>query len=126
MRPEVREASLVALGRMGERASAHLLINRLQQDPSADVQAAAADAIGRIRSVPSMETLFERLDSPSERVRRNAAAAIIRIWQFDHGFVASDPPEKRRALVEGMRRHWEMYKQSDAYRYLKQNTEKGS
>lgn len=124
-RPEVREATLVALGRMGDPKSAHLLLNRLEQDPSTDVQAAAADALGRVRSVASVETLLAQLDSPSERVRRSAAAAIVRIWQIDHGFVATDPPDKRRALIEGMRHHWEVYKQSDAYRYLKQKTEKG-
>lgn len=93
--------------------------------PAAAAGPAAADALGRVRSVASVETLLAQLDSPSERVRRSAAAAIVRIWQIDHGFVATDPPDKRRALIEGMRHHWEVYKQSDAYRYLKQKTEKG-
>jgi hypothetical protein len=70
-----------------------------------------------------MPMLFDLLDSPSVAVRRSAAAAIQRIWMIDHGFRADDPPEKRQALIKGMRAHWEVYVRGPAYPYLKAKTE---
>jgi hypothetical protein len=122
-RAEVREAAVVSIGMLGGKSSRKLLLEKLKNDPSPEVQAASADALGRIRSLDAMPALLDLLDSPSENVRRSAALAITKIWMRDYGFKADDPPEKRRALIKGIRAAWDWYVQGPAYPYLKAKTE---
>ena len=96
-------------------------MDMLRSDPSEEVKVACADALGRIRHLDAMTLLLDLLDDPSERVRRSAAASIDKIWKFDHGFRADDPPEKREALVQGMRWHWQSFCQSPALEGLKES-----
>jgi len=124
-RPEVREQVMVALGEVGDRSVGAFLQEAAEKDASAEVQASASSALGRVRYVDAMPTLLKLLEHPSERVRRSAAASIRRIWTFDHGFKADDPPEKRRSLAAAMRHHWDIYCQSEAYQALRQNIEEG-
>jgi len=123
-RSEVREAAVIAVAQVGGRSTGPELMQVLQGDESADVKAAAADALGRLRYLDSVPLLLDLLEHPSARVRRSAAAAIRRIWTVDHNFKADAPEEERRALVQGIRWRWQMFCQSPAYGYLKANTEK--
>lgn len=123
-RPQVREAAVVAVGAIGPNSSVGVLLEKLRNDPSPDVQAAAADALGRRRALDAMPALLDLLDSPSLQVRRSAAFAITSVWMRDYGFNPDDPPGKRRELAKGMRAAWDWYVQGPAYPYLKAKLEK--
>jgi HEAT repeat protein len=114
-RPEVREAGAVALGNLGHRTDPQTLVAALRSDPSPDVRQAAARGIGLVRYWEGMPDLINALNDSSEDVRREAGAAIHRIWRADFLYRADDPPEQRAQRVALIRSLWDDYSRSPAF-----------
>lgn len=114
-RPQVREAGMIALGRLGRKTDPEVLAQALQADPSPEVRAAAARWIGLVRYWEGMPALIQGMNDPSEQVRRDAGAAVRQLWERDFLYRADDPPEKRARVVEFIRQEWEGYQNSPAF-----------
>ncbi len=125
-RASVREAAVVALGRFAAEAQRKMLRGVLASDPAPTVRAAAARGLGMNAYWPDMPYLLDALEDPSEAVRRDAGAAVRRIWQLDFGFRANDPPEARRIAVAKIRWAWEDIKLVDPERVRGDRLQEGT
>ncbi len=110
-RDEVREAAVVALGRV----SAHVpppedmaaLAETSREDKAEKVRAAAVTALGGMHAFEEMETLLTAMqEDESIDVRRRAGAAVARIIGVDVDFKAGDLPQKRQQSIERFRVIW--------------------
>jgi len=125
-RVAVREAAVVALGRSASEAQRKMLRGAMASDPAPTVRAAAARGLGMNAHWPDMPYLLDALEDPSEAVRRDAGAAVRRIWQLDFGFRANDPPEVRRIVAGKIRGAWEDIKRVDPERVRGKPTQEGT
>lgn len=110
-RPEVREAAVVALGRVSAHvpppADMAALAEASREDEAEKVRAGAVTALGGMYAFEELETLLSRmLDDESVDVRRRAAAAVIRIIGEDVGFKADGSLPERRQAIERIRAVW--------------------
>ncbi|MBM4020407.1 MAG: hypothetical protein FJ288_19160 [Planctomycetes bacterium] len=122
-RPEVREAGAIALGYMGKRTDPQTLAAALRSDPSADVRAAAARSLGLVRYWEAMPDLLSALADPSEDVRREAGAAVRRLFGRDFLYRADDPPDQRAMRIAFIRSMWEDYQRSPMYERFRWGSE---
>ena len=101
VRPEVREAGMIGVGRLGDKQEAAML-SRVVDDSGEDehVRAAAVQSIGLMRAWSHRDAAIRALDDPSPRVRGRAAAAVRSMIGRDFGFRANDPPAKRKAAIK--------------------------
>ena len=106
-RAPVRRAAVTALGDLGEARHADILIRVLRGDPVPAVRAAAADAMGRLRTRGPVPALIAALDDPSLLVRGRAGAAIRRLSGRDFGFRAGDTAYRRRQVVRKIAAWWD-------------------
>jgi HEAT repeat protein len=118
-RPRVREAGVVALGRMGMRTDPRTLAEAVTEDPSPRVRATAAKWLGVLRYWQGMPALIAGLRDPSLRVRQSAYTAIRRMWERDFLYRADEPPEKREPRIRLIEASWEDYKGSQHYEVFK-------
>jgi len=114
-RPEVREAGALALGNLGRRTHPQTLVEALRSDPSPEVRAAAARGIGLVYYWEGMPDLMNALNDSSEDVRRNAGAAVHRLWRADFLYRADDPPQERAQRIALIRSMWDDYSRSPAF-----------
>ena len=110
-RAEVRQAAVVALGRVSARVPQPVdmaaLAKAARGDGAVKVRAGAVIALGAIHAFEELETLLSAMQKDkSLHVRRRAAAAVVRIIGVDVGFKAGDPPQKRRQAIERIRAVW--------------------
>jgi HEAT repeat protein len=89
------------------QAAAPQLRQVLKQASNPDVRAAAAQGLGDVQDFQSVPELLRLCDDPSPLVRGRAGAAVTNIIGMDFFFKADDPPEKRKAIVESMRRAYD-------------------
>ena len=101
LRPEVREAGMIGVGRLRDKQEAAML-SRVVNDRREDehVRAAAVQAIGLMRAWDHRDAAIHALDDPSPRVRGRAAAAVRSMIGRDFGFRANDPAAKRKAAIQ--------------------------
>lgn len=71
-------------------------------DPA--VRATALQGLGKARDRDSVPLLLEALEDADPRVRGQANAALIKIYETDFGFRANDPPAKRASAVATWRK----------------------
>ena len=76
------------------------LIERLKQDSSPVVRAAAATGLGTLESYHAVESLGKALEDPDAHVQERAKLAIARITGFELNFKGGGPEENhKRSLV---------------------------
>jgi HEAT repeat protein len=78
----------------------------VREDPSPEVRAAAATALGGARAVDEMQTLLAALEDPDRTVRARANAAVARIIGRRYETYVDGTPEQRREAVERLRQAW--------------------
>jgi MFS family permease len=88
--PQVRQAALLALGRLGSEQSLEILMWWMHE-PDADSRETAATALGEISGPAGVFLLINALSDPDARVRRAAAISLGR-----HGDSTLGPTLKRR------------------------------
>lgn len=108
---EQRQAAASELAGMGGQAREHLQ-RTYRQSTEPKVRAASVLGLGAQRDYENIELLFEAAQDDSVEVRRNAGVALGKMLGVDMGFRANDPPEKRAAVLQGMRRAYEEMKAS--------------
>jgi HEAT repeat protein len=106
-----RQAAASELAGMGKPAREHLQ-RTYRQSEEPKVRAASVLGLGAQRDYDSIDLLFEAAQDDSPEVRRHAGVAIQKMLGVDMGFRANDPPEKRAAVLQGMRRAYEEMKAS--------------
>jgi hypothetical protein len=107
-----REAAIVGIGRLGKEGSdPEFLVQSLQNDPSAEVRAAAAAGLGRLRCWDGGHALIRALSDRDEIVRARAGAALQKIMGVDVRFRANDPPAQRAAAIQKIRTWWPKFYQ---------------
>jgi HEAT repeat protein len=89
------------------QAAAPQLRQVLKQASNPDVRAAAAQGLGDVQDFQSVPELLRLCEDPSPLVRGRAGAAVTNIIGMDFFFKADDPPEKRKAVIESMRRAYD-------------------
>jgi HEAT repeat protein len=104
-------AAASKLAGMGPQAREHLQ-RTYRQSQSPRVRAASVMGLGAQRDYESIELLFEAAQDDSPEVRRYAGVSLKKMLGVDMGFRANDPPEKRAAVLEGMRQAYEEMKKS--------------
>jgi HEAT repeat protein len=104
-------AAASQLAGMGPEARENLR-RTFRQSPSSRVRAASVLGLGAQRDYESIELLFEAAEDDSPEVRRHAGVALRKMLGVDMGFRANDPPEKRAAILKGMRKAYEEMKES--------------
>jgi HEAT repeat protein len=103
----VRQTAVSGIGRLGTSADPGVLMSALRGDPSAEVRAAAAAALGRIKCWDAGEILMDALSDPEERVRARAGAALQQIMGVDFLYRAKDP--QRDHAIQKIRSWWPKY-----------------
>jgi HEAT repeat protein len=106
-----RTAAASELAGMGRPAREHLR-RTYQQSDSPKVRSASVLGLGAQRDYDSIDLLFQAAQDESPEVRRHAGVAIQKMLGVDMGFRANDPPEKRAAILKGMRKAYEEMKSS--------------
>ena len=102
--PEVREAAVVGMSRLGEKADTQTLIERLKTDTAPPVRAAAAAALGKARCWEAGPALIQALEDKDSNVRTRAGAALRRIMGIDFRYRADDPG--RQKAIQRIREWW--------------------
>ncbi len=116
--PQVRERAALDLARHGERGRVYLR-KVLAESKSPEVKTAVIQGLSAVRDFESMPRLLTMLDDPSEQVRANAGAAAARILGAEYPYVATDPPEKRAAVIQAIKRAYEVMKKNPPPMYRK-------
>jgi hypothetical protein len=132
-RPEVRVAAALAYGQavqVHDQAAplaeqVRPLAAAVQTDPSPDVRAAAVTALGHVRAMDEMETLFKALEDPDAMVRARAGAAVARITGRRYETYVNGTPEQRRAAVAAIRQMWAADEKGTRNYYAKKYPAKG-
>jgi len=101
-----REAAMVGIGRLGKDSDPAVLIDALRRDPSAEVRAAAAGALGRLKHWDAGPVLIDALDDPDLIVRGRAYAAVKAIMGVDFHYRANDPRGRRGQAIQQIRAWW--------------------
>ena len=76
---DVRLAAVEALGRIGGRPATKALETALEKDPHTDVQGAAAQALGRLKSDRSITRLLRALDTADRGKRMDTIMALAHL-----------------------------------------------
>ncbi|MCX5676859.1 MAG: HEAT repeat domain-containing protein [Planctomycetota bacterium] len=105
-RIEVRQEAALAYGQAARGEPVRRLASVVREDPSPEVRAAAATALGGARAVDEMQTLLAALEDPDRTVRARANAAIARIIGRRYETYIDGTPEQRREAVEKLRQAW--------------------
>jgi hypothetical protein len=101
-----QERAVLELTRHGQ-ASVSALRRVVAESRSPQVRAIAFQALGAFGDIESGPAMIEAMDDPDPRVRGRAAVAMVNILGVDFQFRAEDPPAKRRAIVDHVRRTYE-------------------
>jgi hypothetical protein len=101
-----RQAAASELAGMGRLACEHLQ-RTYRQSTSPKVRATSVLGLGAQRDYDSIGLLFEAAQDESPEVRRAAGVAIQKMIGADMGFRANDPPGKRAAILQGMRKAYD-------------------
>jgi HEAT repeat protein len=80
-RPQVREAAIRSYAYIADSTQVAPLVTAAQTDREPAVRAAAAESIGRLRSMDGANALLKGLSDPDEGVRQASIAAIGNICQ---------------------------------------------
>lgn len=108
-RPEIREASAIALGRLDVKMAVRTegLIRILDTDESASARMAAATALGQRKVRDGMPALIAALEDDDPEVRSRAAGAIREISGKPFGFPSRGDPEARAAIIKQIKAWWQ-------------------
>lgn len=103
-RPKVREQAMIQYARVGDPTNVAPLTTALERDGSREVRAAAAQAMGAMRTTdaPAWNALYKGLVDPDPVVRHSAWGAVQQIFQGVRFNYDPDQPgtnESRAALV---------------------------
>jgi hypothetical protein len=112
--PQAREAAAVKLAALGERAH-DLQVRVLNESRDPNVRAAMIQGLAAQWEYGSMPAFLDAMNDESPLVRGRAGAAVQRMLGADFGFQYDDPPEKRKALIAGLRKEWEFLKKSPGF-----------
>jgi len=102
--PEVRQAAVVGISRLGKKVDTNVLIDRLKADASSQVRAAAAAALGKAKCWEAGPALIKALEDQDGDVRARAGAALRRIMGIDFRYRADDPARHR--AIQRIREWW--------------------
>jgi HEAT repeat protein len=91
---DARLAAAQILGELGDVTASPILIQMLQEDPSAVVKAWAAQSLGTLRSREAIPVLSKTLTASQWQLRSTAAKALVTM----------NAESARPAMVEAMRR----------------------
>lgn len=116
--PAAREQAALDLARSGDRGRQHLR-DVLDKSKAPEVKAAVIQGLAGVRDFDSMPRLIQNLEDTSQRVRASANAAVVEILGADFYFRADDPPEKRAAAIQAIKREYERFKQKPPPMYRK-------
>ncbi|MBE3095777.1 MAG: HEAT repeat domain-containing protein [Planctomycetes bacterium] len=105
-RIEVRQEAALAYGQAARGEPVRRLASVVREDPSPEVRAAAATALGGAQAVDEMQTLLAALEDPDRTVRARANAAIARMIGRRYETYIDGTPEQRREAVEKLRQAW--------------------
>ena len=108
-RIEVRQEAALAYGQAARGEPAIRLgglASVVREDPSPEVRAAAATALGGARAVDEMQTLLAALEDPDRTVRARANAAVARIIGRRYETYVDGTPEQRREAVAKLQQAW--------------------
>ena len=119
--PPVRAEAALVYPTVTDRDKAQEPLSDLARDDAEPyVRAAAVTALGHMRAMDSMETLFAALNDPNPVVRRRAADAVTRIMGRSYELFVNGPEEKRLTAIEGLRQDWSQ-EQSGIRKYFKRD-----
>ena len=131
--PAVRVAAALAYGQAVQvRGQAvppaeqvRSLAAAVRMDPSPEVRAAAATALGHARALDEMQTLFKALEDPDPMVRARASAAVARITGRRYETYVNGTPEQRSAAVAAIKQMWAADEKGTRNYYAKMYPPKG-
>ena len=106
-RIEVREEAALAYGQAAAGDQIHRLASVVRSDPSPEVRAAAATALGNAHAVNEMEAILAALEDPDSTVRARANAAVTRIFGRRYETYVDGTPQQRQEAVAALRRDWQ-------------------
>jgi HEAT repeat protein len=118
--PIVQQRAATQLSGYRHAEAAPPLRQVLKEARHPDVRAAAAQGLGDVQDFQSVPELLRLCDDPSPLVRGRAGAAVTNIIGMDFFFNANDPPEKRKAVIESMRRAYEQMRRFPPPEYRNQ------
>jgi hypothetical protein len=100
-----QEEAAVQLARSGDGAVEHLR-RLLDESPTAEVRAAAAQGLGENRDVDSLPKLIDAMEDESVLVRTRAGIAVKHIMGMDFGFNPQADVGERFEVVTSYRMFW--------------------
>jgi HEAT repeat protein len=118
--PVVQQRAASQLSSYRHAQAAPPLRQVLKEARHPDVRAAAAQGLGDVQDFQSVPELLRLCDDPSLLVRGRAGAAVTNIIGMDFFFQADDPPEKRKAVIDSMRRAYEQMRRYPPPEYRSQ------
>jgi HEAT repeat protein len=102
----VRKSAALALGRF-RNSDAQLVLYRLLDDRSSDVQIAAVEAWSQQPTQDAVPALLNALASPALSTRRAAVGRLAKLWpDAKHFPITADVPSRERSLVQ-LRSKWQ-------------------
>lgn len=124
-RGQVREAAVNQYGQITDRFNVEPLNQAVTQDPAPAVRAAAAKALGNLRSWNGTDALVRGLSDPDPFVRECSYMAIQRIIGVQYQYDPEGPPAQRAQMASLIRR--DLPKFRGAYEYdMKRQEQKGN
>jgi hypothetical protein len=124
-RGQVREAAVAQYGQITDRFNVEPLNQAVTQDPAPAVRAAAAKALGNLRSWNGTDALLRGLSDSDPFVRECSYMAIQRIIGVRYQYDPEGPPAQRAQMAAMIRRDLPKFK--NAYDYdMKRQDQKGN
>jgi hypothetical protein len=126
--PDEQEVAAVRLAQLGKEAKEHLR-RVLAESQSPPVRTACIQGLAAQWDYQSMPVFFDALNDESELVRVRAAVAVQRMLSADmeyFNYSYRDPPEKRQAAIELLRKRWKQLRDSPKLKRWKKRVEERS
>jgi hypothetical protein len=104
VRPEVREAAVVALSKMDGEQDAGQVLQLFTPSQPEPVRTAVAQYIGRKQCWDGFPQIIKGLRDPDAEVRAMAYAAFKKMMRRDYHFNPYGDPAERERVVQGIER----------------------
>jgi HEAT repeat protein len=102
-RPLIRQTAVAQLGHLGDRDNVEDITAVLHRDAAPEVRAAAAQALGELRSWKALPSVIDALNDPDRFVRRSADHAVGQIFGLKFRFDPDASPGERQAMIAQIR-----------------------
>ncbi len=104
---KVRHAGVDGVGRLGREGDPQFLIGVLKnRNEQAEVRASAAERLGEMRYWEAGPAIIDAMEDSSALLRARAGVALRRIVVVDFAYRANDPVDRRREVVQKIRKLW--------------------